>query len=529
MMFKTKLMLAFAGLLTFVFLLAGLLYWSANQANVQVSRIQLAHAELETYLSLSAETYRLFKQFRRIMLDDGSADIDVVAEDRALLEGRVRLLRKQIAAETAFVNSDRDLRAEQLELRRLDALTAEIQQALDNVGLAQRLLRSGRREEAVTLLSEVLEVGIDQRARGLIDAAVANERRQVAEAEDRVRRLTGKLETAAEIAAALAAVFALLGATLLLRRLSQPIDQLTRGTQKLAAGELSHRIEASGRDEFAQLARRFNGMAADLERQRAQLEDARNTLETKVEARTEELRRANEELQQTDRIRQRFFAEISHELRTPLTILRGEGEVSLLGSERPAESYKASIGRMVDQTEHLSRLVDDLFLMARSSAGVADLKRKEVDVSDLLHRTCDDMAVVAEQAGLKLSVQDAGDSAFVLGDHGRLRQLFFILLDNAVRYGRPGDRIFADLTAEDTAAVIRVADTGPGIAAEELRHVFDRFYRGQTARKASPDGSGLGLPLAKSIVDAHGGEIGLDSKLGEGTMVTVTLPIAAAA
>ena len=212
---------------------------------------------------------------------------------------------------------------------------------------------------------------------------MANERRQVAEAEDRVRRLTGKLETAAEIAAALAAVFALLGATLLLRRLSQPIDQLTRGTQKLAAGELSHRIEASGRDEFAQLARRFNGMAADLERQRAQLEDARNTLETKVEARTEELRRANEELQQTDRIRQRFFAEISHELRTPLTILRGEGEVSLLGSERPVESYKASIGRMVDQTEHLSRLVDDLFLMARSSAGVADLKRKEVDVSDL--------------------------------------------------------------------------------------------------------------------------------------------------
>ncbi len=528
-MFKTRLMLAFAGLLTFVFLLAGLLYWSVNQTNDQVSRIQLAHAELESYLSLSAETYRLFKQFRRIMLDDGSADIDVVADDRARLEDRIRRLRVQIAEETAFVSTDRELRAERIELQRLDALTGEIQQALDDVGRAQQLLRAGRREEAVTLLSEVLEVGIDQRVRGLIDTAVATERGQVAVAEEKVRRLTLRLETAAEIAAALAAAFALLGATLLLRRLSQPIDQLTRGTQKLAAGELSHRIEASGRDEFAQLARRFNSMAADLERQRAQLEDARNTLETKVEERTEALRQANEELQQTDRIRQRFFAEISHELRTPLTVLRGEGEVSLLGGERPAESYKASIARMVDQTEHLSRLVDDLFLMARSSAGVADLKRKEVDVSDLLRKTCDDMAVVAESAGLQLSVRSTEAPTKVLGDRGRLRQLLFILLDNAVRYGRPGDRIDADLTTGDAAAVIRVRDSGPGIAQEDLDRVFDRFYRGTAGRKASPDGSGLGLPLAKSIVDAHGGKIGLDSKDGQGTLVTVTLPIAAAA
>ena len=98
-----------------------------------------------------------------------------------------------------------------------------------------------------------------------------------------------------------------------------------------------------------------------------------------------------------------------------------------------------------------------------------------------------------------------------------------------MRYGRPGDRIDADLTAGDDAAVIRVRDSGPGIAREDLDRVFDRFYRGTAARKASPDGSGLGLPLAKSIVDAHGGEIGLDSKDGQGTLVTVTLPIAAAA
>ena len=364
--------------------------------------------------------------------------------------------------------------------------------------------------------------------RGLIDVAVANERRQVAEAERRVRSLSERFKMTAEIVALLAAVLAFFGVSLLLRRIGQPIDQLTTGTQKLAAGELSHRIEVSGSDEFSQLARRFNGMAADLEGQRRQLENARNTLETKVAERTEALRRANEELQQTDRIRQRFFAEISHELRTPLTILRGEGEVSLLTAGKCEESYRASLARMVDQTEHLSRLVDDLFLMARSSAGVADLKRVEVDLSDLLRRACNDMKVVAESAGLRLSVRGTEVSAPVLGDRGRLRQLFFILLDNAVRYGRPGDRISADLTACKDAAVIRVEDTGPGIAQEDLSHVFDRFYRGKSGRKASPDGSGLGLPLAKSIVAAHGGKIGLDSKDGAGTLVIVVLPTVAA-
>ncbi len=530
-MFKTKLTAAFAALLAMLLLLAGSLYWSMSQVDRLVERAELAHMELETYLSLSAETYRMFKQFRRILLDEGGEATDEVDEYRRRLERRISELRVQIASEAAFIGSSAENEAvQEQELARLAALTEEISQALGDVAEAQRLFEAGQRIEAAAFLSDVLVQRIDGRVGLLIDEAVAAERAQVDAAEAATNRLTGRMVLFAEIAAVVGVLLVVLAITMLLKGLSRPLDALTEGTRTLAAGDLSHRIAVRGGDEFAQLAERFNDMASDLERQRRALEAAQRGLEIKVSERTEELRRANETLKQTDRIRRNFFAEISHELRTPLTVIRGEGEVSLYGGgETTCEEYRESIRRMIEQAEHLGKLVDDLFLIARSSAGVANLRAKEVALSELAREVCGDAGVLAAPKGIDISMAIDDEAITVLGDRRRLRQLMLILLDNAIRYSPEKADVSVALQNGHDAVTLTVADHGSGIAKKDLTFVFDRFYRGAQGQRMAPEGSGLGLPLAKSIAEGHGGEIAIDSVEGDGTTVTVRLPALAEA
>ena len=525
-MFKTKLTAAFAGLLAMLLLLAGSLYWSMNRIDQLVERTHLAHEELETYLSLSAETYRMFKQFRRILLDEGAQETDEVDEYRRRLERQISELRFEIASEAAFIGSGAEDDAEQVqELARLALLTEEISQALDDVTEARRLFEAGRRNEAAAFLSDVLVQRIDGRVGTLIDEAVALEQAQVAQIQAAADRLTGRMVVFAELTAVAGVLLAVLAVTMLLRGLSRPLDALTHGAQTLAGGDLSHRIAVRGGDEFAQLAGRFNDMASDLEGQRRALQDAQRGLEIKVAERTEELRRANEALKQTDRIRRNFFAEISHELRTPLTVIRGEGEVSLYGGgEVTGEDYRESIKRMVEQAEHLGKLVEDLFLIARSSAGVADLRAKEVVLTELTREVWGDARVLAAPKSIEIDLSISDEEIVVMGDRRRLRQLLLILLDNAIRYSPDAADVSVTLQSGRDAVTLTVADHGSGIAKKDLAYVFDRFYRGAQGRRMAPEGSGLGLPLAKSIAEGHGGEIAIDSTEGAGTTVIVRLP-----
>ena len=530
-MFKTKLTAAFAGLLALLLLLSGALYWSMNRIDRLVERTHLAHEELETYLSLSAETYRMFKQFRRILLDEETQETDEVDEYRQRLERRIAELRVEIASEAAFIGSSAEDEAEQEEeLARLASLTEEISQALDDVAEARRLFDTGRREEAAAFLSDVLVERIDGRVGLLIDEAVALEQAQVAQAEAAADRLAGRMVMFAEVTAVVGVLLVVVAVTMLLKGLARPLDALTHGAQTLTSGDLSHRIEIKGADEFAVLAMRFNDMAAELERQRAALQDAHRGLERKVAMRTEELRRANETLKQTDLIRRNFFAEISHELRTPLTVIRGEGEVSLHGGDRVSdEEYRDSITRMVQQAEHLGKLVDDLFLIARSSAGIANLRTKEVALSELTRQVCGDACVLASPKNIDIDLAIDDEPIAVMGERRRLRQLMLILLDNAIRYSPEGAVVSVSLRQRQDTATLTVADQGPGIARKDLEFVFDRFYRGAQGQRMAPEGSGLGLPLAKSIAEGHGGEIAIDSAEGRGTTVSVDLPLLDAA
>jgi two-component system OmpR family sensor kinase len=218
----------------------------------------------------------------------------------------------------------------------------------------------------------------------------------------------------------------------------------------------------------------------------------------------------------------RFVADASHELRTPIAIIRGEADVALTQDRSPAE-YQASLNIVLDEGRRLSRLVDDLLNLARADAGHVKLRIEELYLNDLVVECCRSVQPLAAARTIALDCQAADDVPF-RGDPGLLRRLIVNLLDNAIRYTPQGGRVSAALADEGTQVRISVADTGCGIPADAVPHVFDRFYRVDQGRSREDGGFGLGLAIVKWIAESHGGAVALSSQPAQGATFTVSLP-----
>ena len=295
------------------------------------------------------------------------------------------------------------------------------------------------------------------------------------------------------IVGAIAAVAVAFGGGYLLASLALgPIDRITATARGIGATTLGRRLHLGGpNDEVHRLALAFDEM----------------------------LDRIDETL---DRER-RFTADAAHELRTPLTILKGELEVALR-RERSPEAYRQAMASMAHEVDRLVRLTNDLLTLARADEGGVPLEREAVSVDELIRWTAEHFQRAARAKGITLETS-CPDPHDVRGDPDRLRQLLTNLVDNAITYSSTGARVRLRCDRDGSFARIAVADTGIGIAPEDLPHVFDRFYRADRARVRTSAGSGLGLPIAQVIVRAHDGRIVVESHPGRGTTVTVWLPL----
>jgi signal transduction histidine kinase len=218
----------------------------------------------------------------------------------------------------------------------------------------------------------------------------------------------------------------------------------------------------------------------------------------------------------------RFTADASHELRTPLAAIRTEAEVAL---NRPLDTAdcRQLLGSILEECERLTRLTEQLLALAREDAGAAPQAGGPVDLATLVKGVVENMRPLAEANAIRLHEESDGP-AQVTGDETRLRQVFYNVLDNAIKYTPEGGTVTVRCTRRGREAVVTVADTGVGIPPEHLPRVFDRFYRVDRARSREQGGTGLGLSIARCIVAAHGGRIELDSTPGRGTTCTVALP-----
>jgi two-component system, OmpR family, sensor histidine kinase BaeS len=288
-------------------------------------------------------------------------------------------------------------------------------------------------------------------------------------------------------AAAGVAAVAIIGTVLLSRRVLRPIDTLTAAAQRLGRGDLTGRVPVRGNDELAELARSFNRMADSLQR--------------------------GEERQR------RLVADVAHELRTPLANLRGYLEALADGVIAPDQDLYASLH---EEAVLQQRIVDDLQDLALAEAGNLAYHRVMVDLAELLETCRTAHHARAESAGVSLHV--VAEPVAVHADPDRLRQVVGNLVTNALRATAAGGSVRLVASRTDTQAIVQVVDTGSGIAADAMPHVFDRFWRADAARGRRTGGSGLGLAIARQIVTDHQGTITVASEIGVGTTFTIALP-----
>ncbi|MDB5077373.1 MAG: cztS [Chloroflexi bacterium] len=282
------------------------------------------------------------------------------------------------------------------------------------------------------------------------------------------------------------------GGIFLAGRALRPIDRITSTAGAIGAGNLTGRLgPMPGADEVTRLATTFDAMLDRLERAFAQ--------------------------------QRQFAADASHELRTPLTIIKGDLDV-LLRRRRKPEEYEEVARGADEEVTRLARLVDDLLTLARADSGQAQIATEFVYLDALVEDVVAGLRRLAETANLSLETNLQRDVA-VLGDPDRLRQLVINLVSNAIKYTLAGGRVTVTLESVDGWARLEVADTGIGIASEDLPHIFDRFFRADKARAGNESGTGLGLSISRWAAEAHGGRISVQSRLGEGSVFTVLLPL----
>jgi len=305
------------------------------------------------------------------------------------------------------------------------------------------------------------------------------------------RRLSASINRYLLLVGAVAIVVALILIFVLSRRLSSPIGVLAEVARRLGRGDLSQRVQFQGKGEVGTLAQAFNSMAADLEH--------------------------------AEQLRRNLVADVAHELRTPLSNIQGYLEAI---RDRVMKPNAATIHSLNEETALLSRLVDELQELSLAEAGKLKLVYQAEDITKLIKRAVTSWRPQVAAKEISLSIDLSDNLPLVKIDRQRVNEVLHNLLKNAVAHTHEGGTINVAAVAQGNWVEVSVSDTGEGIPAEDLPNIFERFYRVDRSRARATGGSGLGLTIVKRLVEAHGGEITVQSELGKGSRFSFTLPIA---
>lgn len=354
---------------------------------------------------------------------------------------------------------------------------------LTRLSNGQRVVLDLPSGEGTNLRVAYFPLARDGKMIGVLAGAVSRESADQSEASLRTSLLLANL--------ALLAV-SLLAGLLLARSVLRPVERMRRVAEQISLQDMQKRLDYGGpRDELFALAQTFDSML--------------------------------ERLDQAVRRDKIFFAESSHELRTPLTVIQGNIELALRDPFTPVEELRATLALVKAEAEGMARIVADLLFLARSDAQALEMVQDDVSMRALVEETSARLVPLAGEKGVTLEVEP-GEEAIVRGDRGLLARMLNNLGENAVRYNQPGGWVRFRLTQRPGEVLLAVEDSGPGIPAEELPHLFTRFFRGTEAKRQDPRGTGLGLAIVAEIARRHGGRAEVDSRIGEGSRFTVYLP-----
>jgi signal transduction histidine kinase len=382
----------------------------------------------------------------------------------------------------------RDLMATKQEARRLETATTDFEHYRALVAEEHALLRRNQRSRALRIAETEARV-VAERVEASLDELAAATYARVESAQAEAARLERRTWVGVAIALGAAVFLATMGTALVAVRITRSLGQLSAATAAVATGAVHDPLPVSRRDEIGALARSFNMMAS--------------------------------QLRQLDDDKQQLFASISHELRSPLTSVREAAHLLREEVPGPLNPKQARLVEIVGRScDRLLGLVNRLLEVARLRAGMLPLERRHIDLDRVVSRAVEELRPQADEAGVVLARHTTGDDFHVVGDEERLVQVVVNLVANAVRFTPKDGRVTVVLRDAGPEVELAVEDTGVGIPASALPHVFDSYRQAHRGR----GGTGLGLTIVRGVVHAHDGRVSAESEEGRGSRFTVTLP-----
>lgn len=437
---------------------------------------------------------------------DAVLGLSHAASRSAAIESAFAQYRQSILAEHRFVmrhGGHDDADSELAIVKRLRVLFDHVRAGLD----------AGRDTPALAA-----DLG---RFRALVHATAAQERAEVGVAEDSFRQTRTFVGMTALVLPLLCAGLGGLGLWLVFARLQMPLRRFEQAMAALANGDRDP-VGDLGFVEFAKLARGFDRMADEIETQREALAQANERLEADVVAQTAELRARNAQLSEIEANRRQFFAQISHELRTPITALHCEAEVALRASGQSVGDLREALEQVLVQGAVIRRRLSDLLAVSQAEDGKLIMAHDAFDLADALRGSLALAQPFARSNEVRIAT-DIADGAFpLLGDAGWMQQALLALVDNAVKFS-PGEAVEVSLWRKAETMRLTIRDRGPGVPETALARLFDRFHQEPSGRARG--GSGLGLSIARWVIDHHHGRITASNRCHGGLAINLTLPL----
>jgi signal transduction histidine kinase len=497
-------------------MVAGL--WMADHMARRVSGI---HGRLDILSQLSAKISRYGGAAAETMLPgQGTTDsLDTARIDVELLLPR---LTQATRAEITTLSGMDEVQSELPELeaaRRIIELYHSIDASMND---ALSLRRMSQANASLDVLRRSVLFRLANELLPLLDDGAKDERDEIATEIAKVSAVEGPLfiGVGAVVVLALLAIVALgIG---LWRSIAEPVRALDVRARALVAGEADV-VPANITGEFAHLSESLAALAVAVADQRRSFAEAGEKLTSEVGARTAQLQSANEQLREIDRRRGQFLADVSHELRTPLTILRGEADVALRGAS-DAAMLRESLERIRGQTSELGQLLEDLIEFARSTAEDQPFVMADTSLDEVVAAAAQEARMLAAPREVTVALAPGDGRRHIDADFRRLKQALIIGFDNAIKHSPPGTTVTVGIANEDRNVRISIADEGPGVDEADLPRVFERFFRGKDQEDGLSSGLGIGLAIAKDIVERHGGTIGLGNRPEGGAILSITLP-----
>ena len=519
--------MAFICLCSMMMLQAAVAYWLVQTVQKYEKRSQVAHDMLTRLTDVSADKQRLKVWYAQLLLT-GSAPESTRDQLLVKIDKNIHALRRLSTVQAGMLQAAGRVDSSNTELDTLGVLEQNFSNFSQRVLLTLADRQLDNKTEIWNDVLGIFDMANTRDVRVLIASAIKQQSEINRQAEYDENAAIHKSNMVLGIMIALTCAATLLMAWYFARRLKQPLEDLLLSTQRLQDGNLNSRqpvvVPQRSQDEFGRLAQSFNAMALEIHNTRLKDRAKNMLLEAAVQQRTAQLRLANANLKQEDSRRRQLFADLSHELRTPATAILGEAEIALRGNDKVVADYRLSLDNIASTTRQLAKRINELMLLAREQTLVSDVRLATVPLHTVLQETLAQARSIAQGSGVTVLDQPEAEMFEVRTDAAKLLQILMTLYDNSIRYTPEGGEVRTNVSLSESGVVVSITDTGIGLMAHEEPELFRRSFRGEQARRMRSDGAGLGLAIAKTLADALGMTIQLQSQAGGGCRAMLRIP-----